>query len=231
MIHETGWHANILGFDHNITKKSNLPIVIACAVYTTTDDKEVLVIVNEAVLNANSPSTLMSEYQTREARNMVDSISKCHFHWDGTPGHQAMKLVCAADTKDPEVVIDFSIQSALSTMMHQLPMEDDLHTLPHYFATPAGVWIPRSQIDLGEPPIPPLHSSDTVLAQQAMCQQLDDAIHHAFSSMTNPTREGGSFCITITTIDTFITTLDGIIGHSQVNEAHRYLQACTSILH
>ena len=64
MIHETGWHANILGFDHNIARKSNLPIVIACAVYTTTDSKEVLVIVNEAVLNADSPSTLMSEYQT-----------------------------------------------------------------------------------------------------------------------------------------------------------------------
>ena len=121
---------------------------------------------------------------------MVDSISKCHFHWDGTPGHQVMKIVCAADTKDPEVVIDFSIQSALSTMMHWLPMEDDLCTLPCYFDTPTGVWIPRSQIDLGEPPIPPLHSSDTVIAQQAMCQQLDDAIHHAFSSTPNPTREG-----------------------------------------
>ena len=32
-----------------------------------------------------------------------------------------MKLVYAADTKDPEVVIDFSIQSALSMMMHHLP--------------------------------------------------------------------------------------------------------------
>jgi hypothetical protein len=46
MIHETGWHANILGFNHNIAKKSNLAIIIACAVYTTTNDKEVLVIVN-----------------------------------------------------------------------------------------------------------------------------------------------------------------------------------------
>jgi hypothetical protein len=70
---------------------------------------------------------------------MVDSISKCHFHWEGTLGHQAMKLVCAADTNDPEVVINFSIQSAVSTMMHHLPMEDDLHTLPNYFATPTGV--------------------------------------------------------------------------------------------
>ena len=170
-----------------------MPIVIACAVYTTTDNKEVLVIVNEAVLNADSPSTLMSKYQTQEAGNMVDSVSKCHFHWDGTPGYQAMKLVCVADTKDPEVVIDFSIQSALSAMTHRLPMEDDLHTLPHYFTTPAGVWVPRSQIDLGETPIPPLHSSDTIIAQQAMCQQLDDAIHFAFSSMPNPTREGGAF--------------------------------------
>ena len=59
-----GRHANVLGFDHNIAKKSNLPIVIGCAVYMMTDDKDVLVIINEAVLNANSPSTLMSEYQT-----------------------------------------------------------------------------------------------------------------------------------------------------------------------
>ena len=122
---------------------------------------------------------------------MVDSISKHHLHWDGTPGHQVMKLVCAADTKDPEVIIDFSIQSALSTMMHRLPTEDDLHTLPHYFATPTGIWVPQSQIDLRETPIPPLNSSNTILVQQAMCQQLDDAIQCAFSSMINPTREGG----------------------------------------
>ena len=122
---------------------------------------------------------------------MVDSISKCHLHWDGTPGCQVMKLVCAADTKDPEVIIDFSIQSALSTMMHRLPTEDDLHTLPRYFATPTGIWVPRSQIDLRETPIPPLHSSDTIIVQQAMCQQLDDAIQCAFSSMIHPTREGG----------------------------------------
>ena len=168
-----------------------MPIVIACAVYTMTDDKEVLVIINEAILNADSPSTLMSEYQTREAGNMVDSVSKCHLHWDGTPGHQAMKFVCAADTKDPEVIIDFSIQSALSTMMHRLPTEDDLQTMPRYFATPAGIWVPKSQIDLGEMPIPPLNSSDTIIAQQAMCRQLDDAIQCAFPSMIHPTREGG----------------------------------------
>ena len=38
---------------------------------------------------------------------MLDSVSKCHLHWDGTPDHQVMKFVCAADTKDPEVIIDF----------------------------------------------------------------------------------------------------------------------------
>ena len=156
-----------------------------------TDDTEVLVIVNEAILNADSPSTLMSEYQTREAGNVVDSVSKHHTHWDGTPGHQAMKLVCAADTKDPEVIIDFSIQSALSTMMHRLPTEEDLRTMPRYFATPAGIWVPKSQIDLGEMPIPPLNANDTILAQQAMCRQLEDAIQRAFPSTTNPTREGG----------------------------------------
>ena len=192
-VHDTGCQANVLGFDHNITKKSNLPIIIACAVYMTTDSKEILVIINEAVLNADSPSTLMSEYQTQEAGNMVNSISKRHLHWDGTPGHQAMKLVCATDMKDPEVIIDFSIQSALMTMMHHLPTEDDLRMLPHYFATPSGEWTPKAQINLGEPAIPPLNSSETLLAQQVMCQQLDDAIHHAFSSMTDHTREGGVF--------------------------------------
>jgi hypothetical protein len=45
-----------------------------------TDDKEVLVIINEAILNTDSPSTLMSKYQTQEAGNMVDSVSKHHLH-------------------------------------------------------------------------------------------------------------------------------------------------------
>jgi hypothetical protein len=134
---------------------------------------------------------LMSKYQTQEAGNMVDSVSKHHLHWDGTPGHQVMKFVCVADTKDPEVIIDFSIQSALSTMMHHLPTEDDLWTMPCYFATPTGIWVPQSQIDLRETPIPPLNSSDTIIVQQAMCWQLDDAIQCAFPSMIHPTREGG----------------------------------------
>ena len=192
MIHETGHHANVLGFDHNIAQKSHLPIIIACAVYTTMDSKEVLVIVNEAVLNANSPSTLMSEYQTQEAGNMVNSVSKHHFHWDGTPGHQAMKFVCAGP-QGP--------RSCHWLLYPVCPLYNDtsstgkmifvcfLITLP----LPLENGLPSHQIDFGKPPIPPLNSSDTLLAQQAMCQQLDDAIHLAFSSTIDHPREGGPF--------------------------------------
>jgi hypothetical protein len=85
--------------------------------------------------------------------------------------------------------------------------------LPHYFAAPTGVWTPKSQIDLGEPAIPPLNSSDTFLAQQAMCQQLDDAIHCAFSSIINHTREGGPFAFVLPLpllLQTLMASLDMI---------------------
>ena len=46
--------------------------------------------VNEAVYNKNSPITLLSEYQMREYGLVVDSVASKHLSAPGTPGTQTL---------------------------------------------------------------------------------------------------------------------------------------------
>jgi hypothetical protein len=94
VLSQTSRHANVVGFDSNYAKKKHLPIVVGAAVTTNDKNEEVILVVFEAVSNADSPVSLLGEYQTREAGNMVDSVSRHHLHVNGTPGTQStMRLV------------------------------------------------------------------------------------------------------------------------------------------
>jgi hypothetical protein len=93
VLSRTSRHANVVGFDSNYAKKKHLPIVVGAAVTTNDKNEEVILVVFEAVSNADSPVSLLGEYQTREAGNMVDSVSRHHLHVDGTPGKQSSHAI------------------------------------------------------------------------------------------------------------------------------------------
>jgi hypothetical protein len=143
----TNRHANVIGFDSNYAKKKHLPIVIGAAVAVNDKGEDILLVVFEGVSNADSPVSLLGEYQTREAGNMVDSVSKHHKHVDGSRGRQSMRLVRPMeDCPLTETVIPFTVNQALMTFGHRPPTDAELRTLPRFLMTPRAPWIPPDQI-------------------------------------------------------------------------------------
>jgi hypothetical protein len=129
--------ANVIGFDSNYAKKKNLPIVVGCAVATDQDGHDVLLVVFNGVSNAGSTVSLLGEFQTREAGNIVDSVALIHKHWDGTPGKQGMKLCSPLDgTTMEETVIPFKVQQTLMVFSHRPPTDEELSSLPRFLMTP-----------------------------------------------------------------------------------------------
>jgi hypothetical protein len=147
VLASTNRHANVIGFDSNYAKKKHLPIVVGAAVVIDDQGHDILLVVFEGVSNADSPVSLLGEYQTREAGNMVDSVSKHHKHIDGTPGRQSMRLVRPMeDCTMTETVIPFTVNQALMTFGHRPPTDDELKTLPRFLMTPQAPWIPPDQV-------------------------------------------------------------------------------------
>ncbi len=82
--------ASLVGYDLSTTKSSNLPIVTALLKTKSAEDCYMLLRVNEAVYNQNSPITLLSEYQIREYGLVLDSVARKHKSLDGKSGTQTM---------------------------------------------------------------------------------------------------------------------------------------------
>ena len=79
VIHETGRHATLVGYDPKSTRSKRIPIVTA---YLKTIEPNsgfpVLLKINEAPFHSNNPITLISEYQVREHGYVIDSVAtKC----------------------------------------------------------------------------------------------------------------------------------------------------------
>ena len=82
--------ANLVGYDPQTTKSASLPIVTALLKTMSAENVPLLLQVNEAIYNKNSPITLLSEYQMREHGLVVDSVASKHFSAPGTPGTQTL---------------------------------------------------------------------------------------------------------------------------------------------
>jgi hypothetical protein len=82
--------ANLVGYDPETTKSSSLPIVTALLKTMSAENVPLLLRVNEAVYNQNSPITLLSEYQIREYGKVVDSVAMKHHSTDGNMGTQTL---------------------------------------------------------------------------------------------------------------------------------------------
>ena len=76
----TGRHANLVGYDPRTTRTDRVPIVTALikARSNVIGQIPVLLKVNQAPLNKNSPITLLSEYQIREYGLIIDSVAQKH---------------------------------------------------------------------------------------------------------------------------------------------------------
>src|SRR5690242_18995465 len=84
VISYTGRYASLVGYDPRTMKTESVPIISA---YKTVrsfsmSNYPVLLKVNEAPTNPESPVTLLSEYQIREYGLVNDSVAKKHksFH-------------------------------------------------------------------------------------------------------------------------------------------------------
>jgi hypothetical protein len=92
VVHETGRHARLVGYDPVTTRSGKCPIVSAYLKVKTNLGRHVLLLVNEAVYNAGSPVTLGSEYQTREFGLVMDSVAIKHRSSHGRFGTQRLEL-------------------------------------------------------------------------------------------------------------------------------------------
>ena len=137
----TGRYAHMVGFDEFIAKKSGLPIVIGITKYSLPDGKgHILLQHNEGVYNKGSRTTLLSEFQLRTRRCIVDSSYKGHCGANYKPGTQ--RLETPDDEGEMGYPIPLTLWDALMTFWISLPTEEDLVTLPIVDITPTDVWCP-----------------------------------------------------------------------------------------
>jgi hypothetical protein len=70
--------ANVVGFDHEMAIKQNLPIVSAVTALDLQNGQSVLLLVNESIYNETSNHSLLSEFQLREFGIVIDSNCRRH---------------------------------------------------------------------------------------------------------------------------------------------------------
>ena len=74
----TGRFARLVGYDPKTTKSNRIPIVTGYIKAKAQNGIPVLLKINEAPYNKDSPITLLSEYQIRENKYVIDSVAKKH---------------------------------------------------------------------------------------------------------------------------------------------------------
>ena len=145
----TGWKflkfyphrtVDLQGFSESETKKYNCKIGTACTVMKDSNGIEYLVIANEAIQNRKSDISLLSEIQLRHNGIIVDSVSEKHQGLDG-PGTQSIY------SSDQTIQFKMQQRAAMMTLLHRLPTEEDIKTLPRFELTSDTIWNPCNQND------------------------------------------------------------------------------------
>ena len=85
-------YATLVGYDPDTTESGKVPIVTAYLKALAHNDVPILLKVNEAPYNADSPITLLSEYQIRENQFIIDSIAMKHKSSPTSYGTQRLVL-------------------------------------------------------------------------------------------------------------------------------------------
>jgi len=92
VVSHTGRYATLVGYDPKHTRSKRIPIVTAYLKVKAHNGIPVLLKINEAVCNAGSPVTLLSEYQIRNHGYVVDLVATKHKSSLNTYGTQRMVL-------------------------------------------------------------------------------------------------------------------------------------------
>ena len=148
--------ATIVGYDPNVTRWRELPIVSGITVFDLPTGP-LLVMINEAIFNKHAEATILSEFQIREHGMLVDSVAKRH------GGNQQITLL----TDGQQLKIPLVLQSGLMHCKHRLPTSAEIEKVVSGEVIPLAMtcgdqqWNPREFND---------QSSDSFLeAVNALC--------------------------------------------------------------
>jgi hypothetical protein len=92
VISHTGRFAYLVGYDPANTRSPKIPIVSGYLKVMSQTGIPIILLIHEAPYNANSPLTLISEYQAREYGTIIDSVSRRHKTISGSYGTQRMMV-------------------------------------------------------------------------------------------------------------------------------------------
>ena len=92
VISHTGRHACLIGYNPATTASAKVPIISGYIKVMSQAQIPIVLQINEAPYNSNSPVTLLSEYQARDHGTIIDSVSCRHKTISGTFGTQRMMV-------------------------------------------------------------------------------------------------------------------------------------------
>ena len=140
VVSYTGRHAYLIGYDPATTKSAKIPIISGYIKVMSQVNIPIVLLIHEAPYNANSPVTLLSEYQARDYGTIIDSISKRHKTISGTHGTQRMLV-------SPDVYVPFVDRGGLMGF-EVLPWKNgDEERYEVFTITSEARWTPRRYLE------------------------------------------------------------------------------------
>jgi hypothetical protein len=140
VIAHTGRHAYLIGYDPATTKSAKIPIVSGYIKVMSQVHIPIVLQINEAPYNANSPVTLLSEYQARDHGTIIDSVSRRHKTISGSYGTQRMMV-------SPHVYVPFVDRGGLMGFEILPWKEGDEERYEVFEITSDAKWTPRRYLE------------------------------------------------------------------------------------
>jgi hypothetical protein len=132
--------ANAVYFDHETAIKSNLPSFIAITTLDLPKGQSVLLVIHESIHNKISNYSLLSYFQLREFRIIIDSISYRH---GGT-----YKMIVKDNNCNDVITISLDFAGFMTDFRHRLPATGEISILKHHWLTQGyAPWSPSSFSD------------------------------------------------------------------------------------
>ena len=164
VIHYTGRSATLVGYDPATTRTNKVPIVSAYLKVMSQVGVPVFLKINQAPYHQNNKITLLSEYQVREHKYIIDSVATKHFKAPNVPGTQRLVLSDLLHVKfeDRGGIMGFEIMEITSE-----DFQNDEPIYDVFEITGQDTWIPKrfqhvltTTMDTPELPSPDSHQED-----------------------------------------------------------------------
>jgi hypothetical protein len=129
---------NVVGFDHDVSVKMNLPIISVITAVDLPDGISLILIVHEAIYNDIANHSMLSEFQLMNFGVKIDSIRHKH---GGT-----QKIVI--QDVGSSLVIPVELAGSMIHFEHRLPTTEEINSLKQYCLTQGDTpWNPSSFSD------------------------------------------------------------------------------------